>query len=42
MRFALVDDKKELRDHDAMLLGEFTAEQRRITNSIVSQAVRIF
>ncbi len=43
MRFALVDDKKELRDHVAMLLGEFAAEQRGcITNSIVSQAVRIF
>ena len=28
MRFALVDDKKELRDHVAMLLGEFAAEQR--------------
>ena len=25
MRFALVDDKKELRDHVAMLLGEFAA-----------------
>ena len=28
MRFALVDDKEELRDHVAMLLGEFAAEQR--------------
>ena len=28
MRFALVDDKKELRDHVAMLLGKFAAEQR--------------
>jgi len=28
MRVALVDDKKELRDHVAMLLGEFAAEQR--------------
>ena len=25
MRFALVDDKEELRDHVAMLLGEFAA-----------------
>ena len=28
MRFALVDDKEELRDHVATLLGEFAAEQR--------------
>ena len=28
MRVALVDDKKEFRDHVAMLLGEFAAEQR--------------
>ena len=42
MRFALVDDKKELRDHVAMLLGEFAAEQRLHYKLDVSQAVRIF